>query len=174
MENLVLAVDNGYALDEKYNNFEMAQKEFLLHNLSLERVSSMQEALLTLSKQDYLLVIIVEDSVNFLPQLPIMRNMKPMPIIILSTVYEEETGIEALNIGADAYIHEPTTLKGFYAFCNAMIRRYKEFNNREEVKINIIAHKSYTMFPEQRKLFINEQEISLTRKEFDVLYLFLK
>lgn len=174
MDNLVLAVDNGYALDENYKSFDIGQKEFLLHNLSLERVPTMQEALLALSKQDYLLVIIIEDSVNFLPQLHIMRDLKPMPIIVMSTVYESETEMEALEKGADIYLQKPKTVQEFYAVCNALIRRCKELNGKESVKTSIVAHKNYTLYPDHRKLFLNEQEVILTRKEFDILHLFLR
>ena len=134
----------------------------------------MQEALLALSKQDYLLVVIIEDSVNFLPQLHIMRDFKSMPIIIMTTLYEAETEIEALEKGADMYIQKPKTVQEFYAVCNALIRRYKELNFKEDTKTSIVAHKGYTLYPEHRKLFINEQEASLTRKEFDLLHLFLR
>jgi len=174
MENLVLFVDSGYAIDKDFTNFELIQKEFLIHKLSLERISTMQEALLALSKQDYLLAIIIEDSIDFMPQLHIMRDLKPIPIIIMSTVYEAETGIEALERGADIYIPKPKTVQEFYACSNALIRRYKELNHKEPVHTTIVAHKNFTIFPEHRKLFVNEQEVSLTRKEFDILHLFLK
>jgi len=173
MENLILAIDNGYALNENYADFEIMQQGFLQHNLSLERVSTMQEALLSLEKQSYLLVIIVEDSVNFMPQLHILRNVQPIPIIIISSLYEAETAIDALEKGADAYIQKPKTVPEIFAICNALIRRYKELNNKEPIRTTIVAHKCYTIFPEQRKLFVNEQEVILTRKEFDLIYLFL-
>lgn len=174
MENRVLSIDNVNAIDSGYKNFDMVQKEFLMHNLSLERLSTMQEALLALSKQDYLLIIIIEDTVDFMSQLHIMRDLKPMPIIVMSTVYEAETAIQAIEHGADAYIPKPETVQEFFAFSKALIRRYKEFNYKETVQTTVIAHKRFTMFPEHRKLFVNEQEVSLTRKEFDLLHLFFK
>jgi len=174
MENLVLYIDSSCDAENNCNYFDTLQKEFLTHNLSLEKATTMQAALLAFSKHDYLLVIIIEDYVNFMPQLHIMRELKPIPIIILSTVYEAETAIDALNRGADMYIQRPTTSQEIYACCNAIIRRYKELNNKGAVKASIVFHKNYTMYPEHRKMFINEQEINLTRKEFDLLHLFLR
>lgn len=43
MDNLILAVDNGYAMNENYMSFDIAQKEFLIHNFSLERVSTIEQ-----------------------------------------------------------------------------------------------------------------------------------
>ena len=175
MNNLVLCVDGSRNDEKNCDYFNTLQKEFLIHSLSLEKAATIQAALLAFLKQDYLLVIIMEDYVNYMPQLPIMRELKRTPILIISSVHEAETVIEALNKGADSYIINPNTAQEIFAHSNALIRRYKVFTHEAaEQTAPILTYKDFTLYPEQRKVFASDQKIYLTRKEFDLFQVLLE
>lgn len=70
-----------------FNSFEAAQKEWLKYHVFMKTAQSMPEALKLLSKKNYNLVVIIADSIEYLPFLKLMRDMKPMPILVLSTNY---------------------------------------------------------------------------------------
>lgn len=102
--------------------------------------------------------------------LDIIRRIKKKEldcgIIIVSALSSIDDKIQGLDIGADDYLAKPFSLSELNARVKSVIRRRK-FEGRNdyifhEFRINMDAH----------KLFVREQEVVLTRKEYD-LFLFL-
>lgn len=168
MENWILAVNNNH------NNFEVTQKEWLRHHVFIKMVKSMQEALKLLVNTDFLLIVIVADNiVEYLPHLKLMRDMKPIPILVISSKYNASEKLEAIQLGADEYIAYPSTDEEVVASGKALIRRYTVLNHQAEKPLTIITYHDIFMCVEYRKLFLKGKEIELTRKEFDLLHLLL-
>ncbi|KUO65203.1 MAG: hypothetical protein APF84_08705 [Gracilibacter sp. BRH_c7a] len=63
MENWILAVDNNL------NNLEETQQEWFKYHVFVRVVKSMQKALRLLMNTDFLLVVIVADTIEYLPHL---------------------------------------------------------------------------------------------------------
>lgn len=168
MGNWILAVNNNH------NNFEVTQKEWLRHHVFIKMVKSMQEALKLLVNTDFLLIVIVADNiVEYLPHLKLMRDMKPIPILVISSKYNASEKVEAIQLGADEYIAYPSTDEEVVASGKALIRRYTVLNHQAEKPLTIITYHDIFMCVEYRKLFLKGKEIELTRKEFDLLHLLL-
>jgi len=168
LENWILAVNNNL------NNFEVTQKEWLRHHVFIKMVKSMQEALKLLVNTDFLLIVIVADNiVEYLPHLKLMRDMKPIPILVISSKYNASEKLEAIQLGADEYIAYPSTDEEVVASGKALIRRYTVLNHQAEKPLTIITYHDIFMCVEYRKLFLKGKEIELTRKEFDLLHLLL-
>jgi DNA-binding response OmpR family regulator len=165
VENWILAVDNNP------NYFETVQKEWLKYHVFIKMVRSMPEALKLLTKMDFLLVIIITDGIDYLPQLKFMRDMKPMPILVLSLKYTVSEKLEAIQLGADEYLPYPSTVEEAVASGRALIRRYTVLNHQAEKPLTIITYHEIFMCVEYRKLFLKGNEIELTCKEFDLLHL---
>lgn len=165
MENWILRVDNNP------NNFEAVQKEWLKHHVFIKMVKSMPEALKLLTKMEFLLVVIAADNIEYLPHLNLMRDMKPMPILVLSSKYNASEKLEAIQLGADEYIACPSTVEESVASGRALIRRYTILNRQVEQPVTIITYREIFICVEYRKLFLRSKEIELTRKEFDLLHL---
>lgn len=167
MENWILVVDNNS------ENFEAVQKEWLKHHVYIKIVKSMQEALKLLTKVDFLLVIIIADNIEYLPYLKIMRDMKPMPILVLSPEYNASEKLEAIQLGADEYLAYPPTVEEVVVSGRALIRRYTLLNHQAKHPLTIIKYHEIFMCVEYRRFFLKSKEIQLTRKEFDFLHLLL-
>jgi DNA-binding response OmpR family regulator len=167
VENWILAIDNNL------NNFEAAQKEWLKYYVFVKMVKSIPEALKLLTKIDFLLVIIVADEIQYLPHLKLMRDMKPMPILVLSPRYNASEKLEAIQLGADEYLAYPSTIEELVASGKALIRRYTVLNHQVEQPVTILTYHEIFMCVEYRKLFLKSKELKLTRKEFDFLHLLL-
>lgn len=167
MENWILAVDNNL------NNFEETQQEWLKYHLFVKAVKSMQEALRLLMNTDFLLVVIVADNIEYMPYLKLMRDMKPIPILVLSSKYNASEKLEAIQLGADEYLACPSTVEEIVASGRALIRRYTVLNHQAEKPLTVITYHEIFMCVEYRKFFLKGKEIKLTRKEFDLLYLLL-
>ena len=98
-------------------------------DILIEFVPAMEQGLELLLKNDYLLVVINADTVDYLHLLKLMREMKPMPILVFTSNYDEQEMIEALHRGADAYLPHPNTIEGCTAIEQALIRRCSTKHN---------------------------------------------
>ncbi len=165
MENWILRVDNNL------NNFDAAQKEWLKYHILIKMVRSMPEALKLLTKMDFLLAVIIANGIEYLPYLKLMRDVKPMPILVLSPQYTASEKLQAIRLGADEYLAYPSTVEEAVASEGALIRRYTVLNHQAELPLTIITYHEVFICVEYRKLFLKSTEIKLTRKEFDLLHL---
>ena len=165
MENGILRVDNNL------NNFEAIQKEWQKYHVIIKTVRTMPEALKLLKKIDFLLVVIITDSIEYLSYLKFMRDIKPMPILVLSSKYNASEKLEAIQLGADEYLPYPSAVEEAVASGRALIRRYTVLNHKAQLPLTIITYHDVFICVEYRKLFLKSTEIKLTRKEFDLLHL---
>lgn len=88
-------------------------------------------------------------------------------IIIISAKNALEDRIKGLDIGADDYITKPFDLAELNARIRALIRR-RSFDAQNEIVFNEI-----TVNPYDRSVTVNEQALTLTKKEFDLLVFFI-
>lgn len=86
-------------------------------------------------------------------------------IIFLTAVNDEGTQIKGLETGADDYISKPISPKVFMSRVNALFRRL----NKTDVRI--ISLENMTIDPEKFIVTVNDKEIVLAKKEFELLYL---
>ena len=88
-------------------------------------------------------------------------------VIIVSAKNSLDDKIAGLQIGADDYLTKPFHLSELTARIYSIIRR-KQFDNanviqQNELSINLLS----------KKVLVNQQEVILTKKEFDLLIYFI-
>ena len=88
-------------------------------------------------------------------------------IIIISAKNSLDDKITGLDIGADDYLTKPFHLSELNARIKSIIRR-RNFGGTREIIFNEIR-----ILPEHMQVFINDTEIQLTKKEFDLLVFFI-
>lgn len=88
-------------------------------------------------------------------------------IIIISAKNAIEDRIKGLDIGADDYITKPFDLAELNARIRALIRR-RNFDAQNEIIFNEICVNPY-----DRTVMVNDQGLTLTKKEFDLLVFFI-
>lgn len=88
-------------------------------------------------------------------------------IIIISAKNAVGDKVNGLEIGADDYLTKPFYLSELNARIKALYRRtvYKGMN---EVVFNEIK-----IYPEKHEVFVQDQLLCLTKKEFDIIHFFL-
>ncbi len=101
-----------------------------------------------------------------------IREFSDMPIIMLTAKGNDMDKILGLDMGADDYITKPFNILEVKARIKAIIRRNTK-KAREKEPQNILKVKDLTMDKESRRVFIGDQEVNLTAKEFDLLELLL-
>jgi two-component system alkaline phosphatase synthesis response regulator PhoP len=101
---------------------------------------------------------------NLLRQLP---DFKQTPIILLTALNDEPSHIKGLDSGADDYISKPISTKILISRINALLRR----TQKEQSGASIIKIGEITIDPTKYMVNLNGQDISLAKKEFELLSL---
>lgn len=117
---------------------------------------------------DCVLLDITLPNGNGLDLIKTIKNSRPKTgIIIISAKNSFDDKIDGLNLGADDYLPKPFHLPELNARIKALIRR----NNFDGVDVIVINE--ITLYPDERKVLINNSLINLTSKEFDLLVYFI-
>ena len=107
------------------------------------------------------------DGLNVCQQI---REFSEVPIIMLTAKGDDMDKIMGLDYGADDYITKPFNILEVKARMKAVTRRNKR-NTPKEDKGRYIVSGDLKLDKDGRRLFINDKEVNLTAKEFDVLEL---
>ena len=101
-----------------------------------------------------------------------IREFSNVPIIMLTAKSEDMDKILGLEYGADDYITKPFNILEVKARIKAIMRRTgtKETQKKNE---NVISVSDMKMDRESRRVFIQNKEVNLTTKEFEVLELLI-
>lgn len=88
------------------------------------------------------------------------------PILMLTAKDEEIDKILGLELGADDYLTKPFSPKEVVARIKAIMRRARK---QEESTDVVLTVGSLVIYPEQYEATINDEQLSFTRKEFELL-----
>ena len=98
-----------------------------------------------------------------------IRETHNIPILMVTAKKEDIDVIKGLGLGADDYITKPFKPGELVARVKAHLARYERLIGEKENK-EIIRIRGLLIDYGSRRVFLHEQEISLTTKEFDLLY----
>ncbi|PFP23523.1 DNA-binding response regulator [Bacillus sp. AFS073361] len=100
-----------------------------------------------------------------------IRERYNMPIIFLSAKTSDFDKVHGLVIGADDYMTKPFTPIELVARVNAQLRRFIKLNQPKVDSKVILEFGGLVIAPDQRTVMLYGENIELTPKEFDILYL---
>ena len=98
-----------------------------------------------------------------------IRKEKNIPIIMVSAKKDDIDKIRGLGLGADDYITKPFSPSELVARVKAHLARYKRLVGTGVRENEIIEIRGLKIDKSARRVFINEEERTLTTKEFDLL-----
>ncbi|MEG2289306.1 MAG: response regulator transcription factor [Clostridium sp.] len=101
------------------------------------------------------------------------RTNKTMPIIVISAKTAQEDKINVLKLGADDFITKPFDINEVLVRIEVQLRRYTQFYKSEK-QDNKLKHKNVMLNVESRQVFVKDEEISLTFREFSILELLME
>ncbi|MEA5510492.1 response regulator transcription factor [Crocosphaera sp. UHCC 0190] len=93
-----------------------------------------------------------------------------VPILILSAKASETDRVLGLEVGADDYLTKPFSMRELVARCRALIRR-QGFSNVSSAPVR--KFRDITLFSEECRVVVREEEINLSPKEYRLLELFM-
>lgn len=97
-----------------------------------------------------------------------VRKETDIPILIVSAKYDDNDKVRGFGLGADDYIVKPFSPTELVARIKAHLAKYDHFINKNTPK-GEIALGELRIQPLSRKVFLRDNEIELTNKEFDLL-----
>ena len=100
-----------------------------------------------------------------------VRGFSDMPIIMLTAKGDDMDKILGLEYGADDYITKPFNILEVKARIKAIIRRNKKRSVSVPQEPKVIISGNMKLDIEAKRLYIEDIEIKLTVKEFDILKL---
>jgi DNA-binding response OmpR family regulator len=93
-----------------------------------------------------------------------LRRQSDAAIIVVTARGEERDRVAALDEGADDYLVKPFGLAELLARIRAVLRRSRPS------KSEVLTHGPLTVDPRSRHVNLNDREVPLTPKEFDILH----
>lgn len=182
-------------VDDEQDLCEILQFNLINQGFEVETVNSAEEALerlVCLDKQNsltaepealpdlILLDVMMEGMSGFqmaqrLKQLPTLAHI---PIIFCTAKDSENDTLTGFNLGADDYITKPFRISEVIARVRAVLKRCESQNAGQEPTEesvqndrNMLEVDSLAIDLDDHRVFVREQEIGLTHKEYDVLLL---
>lgn len=102
-----------------------------------------------------------------------VRKDKVMPIIVISAKTSQEDKINVLMSAADDFISKPFDINEIVARVEAQLRRYKKFSVSNDIGETKLTYKDLVLDTESKQVYIKENEITLTAREFAILELLM-
>ncbi len=100
------------------------------------------------------------------------REFSDVPIIMLTAKGEDMDKILGLEFGADDYITKPFNILEVKARIKAILRRKQKSSvSAPQQRADVIEKKGLRVEIDNRRVFINDKEVNLTAKEFDLVLL---
>lgn len=166
MKNKILVVDD----DNEIRNL----LEICLSNegFSVVKACDGQDALDILEKEEFQLIIldVMMPKLNGIEACSQIRRNLNIPILMLSAKSEDMDKIQGIMTGADDYITKPFNTLELLVRVKALLRRAYYFNNSQSSN-NLINIDNLCIDQIQHKVTVDNQEISLTSREFDILHI---
>ena len=119
---------------------------------------------------DMILLDIMLPGFSGLEVCQMIREFSDVPIIMLTAKGDDMDKILGLEYGADDYITKPFNILEVKARLKAIFRR----NNRnvpEQENQKVIETKGLKIDVDSRRVYIDDKEVNLTAKEFELVYL---
>ncbi|MDR0575268.1 MAG: response regulator transcription factor [Tannerella sp.] len=101
------------------------------------------------------------------------KNTASVPIIFCTARDTEDDTVRGLNLGADDYISKPFSIKEVIARVEAVFRR-THWENVNEKPDSSLSYDKLLLDIVAKKAYINGVNLPLTKKEFEILSLFLQ
>ncbi len=99
-----------------------------------------------------------------------IRKNSNVPIIILTALTDEESQLKGFDKLADDYITKPFSMPIVLKHIEAIFRRTD--NNNETS--NILKYENMILNTENYEVYVDNQKVTLTYREFEILRLFLE
>ena len=161
-------------VDDEEDLCEILKFNLETEGYEVDTANSAEEALKKdLSVYNLLMLDVMMGEISGFKMANIIRkddNKAKIPIIFLTAKDTENDRLTGFNLGADDYISKPFSIREVIARVKAVLRRSATDNNTNQ---ETLSFDQLLVNIPQKKVTIKGEEITLTKKEFEILKLLL-
>ncbi|QWH64171.1 response regulator transcription factor (plasmid) [Bacillus mycoides] len=161
----ILVVEDDPEIQELIKQFLMTQQYIV------EIASDGLEGMKQFNNQsfDLILLDVMMPNLNGFEVAKMIRSHSNIPIIMLTALEEEQDQVKGFDLGIDDYITKPFSFHVLLRRVEAVLRR-----SYDQSIDNHCVFKEIHVDCDAYKVYVNEVEIPLTTKEFEILQLLLQ
>lgn len=128
---------------------------------------------------DFVILDIMMPKLDGYETLEILRKQSDLPVLMLTAKSEETDKVDGLKAGADDYLTKPFGREELLARIEAILRRSNVYPMYRDAEPVSKEHEKYEfgiiqLNVKSKKVFVGDKTVSLTKKEFEMLELFIK
>lgn len=167
MNRLIYIVEDDTAIKE-LECYALINSEFSVEGF--ERGKELFDALTKKIPALILLDIMLpeEDGIHILKKIRSTTAYRDIPVIMVTAKTTEIDAVKGLDMGADDYITKPFGVMELVSRVKAVLRRTQKAEHQQ-----ILIYKNIVIDEAQHKVFVDDEEIELTFKEYEVLKLLI-
>ena len=167
MNRLIYIVEDDTAIKE-LESYALINSEFSVEGF--ERGKELFDALTIKIPAMILLDIMLpdEDGIHILKKIRSTMAYRDIPVIMVTAKTTEIDAVKGLDMGADDYITKPFGVMELVSRVKAVLRRTQKAEHQQ-----ILIYKNIVIDEAQHKVFVDDEEIELTYKEYEVLKLLI-
>ena len=162
-------------VDDEEDLCEILKFYLEMEGYTVDTAYSAEEALkLDITQYNLLLLDVMMGEISGFKMARMLKANKDtaeIPIIFITAKDTENDTITGFNLGADDYISKPFSLREVIMRVKAVLRRTAGVQIKEEEQLQ---YKGLVINIPQKKVTIDGEETSLTKKEFEILLLLLQ
>ena len=161
--------------DEVYIR-ELVSKYLKHENYETSFASNGEEAVEMVRNNNYDLVImdIMMPVLDGFSAVKEIRKFSDIPVIMLSARSEEYDKVYGFDLGVDDYVTKPFSPKELLMRIKAVTNRFNRAKDVELKEKAVFIYKTLKVDFDARRVFINELEVELTHKEYELLVLLIQ
>ena len=163
-------------IDSETKVFEAIRNKFQNETTQVFHILTVEAALKNLNIHNYSLIIL--DALlldhSLYETIAAMRELKPMPILVLSENSSTADRLLALEAGADDCIEHSGNMEECFVRAKVLLRRYTKLNHITQHSYAMLCHKNLLLDTGRRMVSINGKETALSPKEFGILLCLMK
>lgn len=167
MNRLIYIVEDDTAIKE-LESYALINSEFSVEGF--ERGKELFDALTIKIPALILLDIMLpdEDGIHILKKIRSTMAYRDIPVIMVTAKTTEIDAVKGLDMGADDYITKPFGVMELISRVKAVLRRTQKAEHQQ-----ILIYKNIVIDEAQHKVYVDDEEIELTYKEYEVLKLLI-
>ena len=162
-------------VDDEEDLCEILKFNLEMEGYTVDTAYSAEEALkLDITQYNLLLLDVMMGEISGFKMARMLKANKDtaeIPIIFITAKDTENDTITGFNLGADDYISKPFSLREVIMRVKAVLRRTAGVQIKEEEQLQ---YKGLDINIPHKKVTIDGEETSLTKKEFEILLLLLQ
>ncbi len=165
MQNNILIIDDDIEL------CQLLKKCVETENVIADFVHTGTDGFNRLVQNNYHLIVldVMLPGMDGFQVLQKIRKTSTVPVLMLTAKTTSADKVNGLRTGADDYLTKPFDVEEFIARVLSLIRRYTTLNNNAGEEPNRLSFQNLTIDLDTRIVSIEEGQVELHAKEFDIL-----